>query len=650
VSGQERLISKASEEIEAGNFIKAEEQLENSKKKSSDNPFYLFTKYRFYASLSNVKFNIDSAHAYLLKSEESLKALNEDQLQKYCNEYQVCTTNFTELKNIVAEQAYHIYAKSNSIATLKDYKERYSNYPFIDIADEKIDSILYQNAEFENTITAYQLYLSKSTKNIFLKAAKKRIQIVAYDKATQINSVEAYKDYLKLYARPDQTTEIWNKIYEIAWIETQKLNTSTKYLQYYKDYPDSPYTPEALKLYKEKALLVPFLKANGKFIYVDSELMEPVINREFDGADFFIGNHALVKTQSTDALRWLWGLIDKKGELVVQCTYDWIKLYQDVAILCQDITILPSSQKCHIYNCETGKLTKFENEYNVISYGEGIFVVRSGSLLESNKHFFMDKQFNKLFGRNFWMASPFQNGLAWVMREEDYYTGYINKSGFIQIPYMIGSNADEKVKRVRVNVNNKWGLTDFAGTTILDPMFDEMNPFSDGLSLVKTEKYGFIDKNGKVVIPIKYDDAYDFTMGLAIVGITNTNQVMKFGVIDNSGKIIIQPKYESMRGFSEAIAGFRIGSKWGFLNFIGKEIIEAKYDNVRSFNDGLAAVKLNENWGFINKAGEQIIEFKYYLEDDTYDSIYFENGFAKVYKPGSGEIYIDKLGREYAEQ
>jgi hypothetical protein len=642
LSGQERLISKAVEEIQSGNFIKAEEQLESAKKKSSDNPFYLFTKYRFYASLGNAKFNIDSAHVYLLKSEESLKALREDQLQKYCNEHQVCSKSFTELKNNVAEQAYHIYAQSNSVSSLMDYKEKYSAYPFINIADEKIDSILYQNAESENTIKAFEKYLSITTKNIFLNAAKQRIQSLAYEKAIKINSVEAYKDYLKLYALPEQTAELWGKIYEIAWNETLKLNTAKRYLEYHKDYPDSPYSRTALKLYKEKALLVPFLKANGKYIYVDSELMEPVITQEFDEAAFFIGNYAIVKTQSTDALHS--GIINKTGEIVVQCNYDRITLYQDLAIL-------NTGKKYSIYNCETGKLTEFESEYDYFGYGEGIFVLQDRSLSRSGTFFFMDKQFKRLFGRNFYMAGEFQNGLAWVMREEDYYTGYINKSGSIQIPYMIirSGGPEEKIERVRVNVNNKWGLTDYAGTSIVGPIFNEMNPFYDGLSLVKTEKYGFIDKNGKVVIPIKYDDARDFTMGLAIVGITNANQVMKFGVIDNSGKIIFQPKYDGMISFSEGMSGFRIGSKWGFLNSFGKEIVEAKYDDVNSFHDGLAAVKLNENWGFINKDGAQIVEFKYYLPYDSYDSIDFKNGFAKVNKPGFGKIYIDKIGREYAE-
>ena len=42
--------------------------------------------------------------------------------------------------------------------------------------------------------------------------------------------------------------------------------------------------------------------------------------------------------------------------------------------------------------------------------------------------------------------------------------------------------------------------------------------FSDGLALVKLDgKWGFIDKEGHVVIPFEYDDAEDFSEGLAHV-------------------------------------------------------------------------------------------------------------------------------------
>ena len=48
--------------------------------------------------------------------------------------------------------------------------------------------------------------------------------------------------------------------------------------------------------------------------------------------------------------------------------------------------------------------------------------------------------------------------------------------------------------------------------------YDWKDTYHEGLAIVKlNNKYGFIDKTGKEVIPIKYDHAYGFSIGLALV-------------------------------------------------------------------------------------------------------------------------------------
>ena len=46
----------------------------------------------------------------------------------------------------------------------------------------------------------------------------------------------------------------------------------------------------------------------------------------------------------------------------------------------------------------------------------------------------------------------------------------------------------------------------------------------------KSNKWGFIDKNGKVVIPLKYSGLYDFREGLARVVLND-----KYGYIERDG-------------------------------------------------------------------------------------------------------------------
>ena len=48
--------------------------------------------------------------------------------------------------------------------------------------------------------------------------------------------------------------------------------------------------------------------------------------------------------------------------------------------------------------------------------------------------------------------------------------------------------------------------------------YDDIDDFSDGLSRVKLDdRYGFIDKKGKVVIPLLYDNARAVNEGLCLV-------------------------------------------------------------------------------------------------------------------------------------
>lgn len=64
--------------------------------------------------------------------------------------------------------------------------------------------------------------------------------------------------------------------------------------------------------------------------------------------------------------------------------------------------------------------------------------------------------------------------------------------------------------------------------------YDDANNFSEGLARVRlNNKYGFIDKQGKVIIPIKYDYVDTFSEGLARVELNE-----KYGFIDKQCNIV----------------------------------------------------------------------------------------------------------------
>jgi hypothetical protein len=155
--------------------------------------------------------------------------------------------------------------------------------------------------------------------------------------------------------------------------------------------------------------------------------------------------------------------------------------------------------------------------------------------------------------------------------------------------------------------------------------YDYISVFYEGLAKVRlNNKYGFIDKTDKVVIPIIYDDAYNFSEGLARVELDG-----KWGYIDKTGKEVIPIIYDNVWSFKEGLARVKLNGKWGYIDEVGKVIIPCIYDYVCGFSKGLAQVKLNDKYFYINKKGQNspIPNFKY-------SKIDIEGSEGKLFKVG----------------
>ena len=98
--------------------------------------------------------------------------------------------------------------------------------------------------------------------------------------------------------------------------------------------------------------------------------------------------------------------------------------------------------------------------------------------------------------------------------------------------------------------NKKKGYIDKKGNWVIQPMFDFVGKFTEGLTRVElNDKWGYIDKKGNWIIQPIFDSALDFTEGLAIVRVNNKN-----GYIDKKGNWVIQPMFDSTGKFTEGLA------------------------------------------------------------------------------------------------
>ena len=175
---------------------------------------------------------------------------------------------------------------------------------------------------------------------------------------------------------------------------------------------------------------------------------------------------------------------------------------------------------------------------------------------------------------------------------------------------------------------------------LVQPQYDYAGDFFEGYAKVKIgEKYGYIDKTGKLIIKPKFDDARNFSEGLAFVKYNG-----KYGFINKSGDWIIQPKFDwEESDFKEGLVGVSYNDKWSYIDKTGNWIISPIYKAGNQFSDGLASVYNGSKYGYIDKTGKVIISFKYWYAGD------FIAGIANVSylqeKPNSG-TYINKSGNE----
>jgi hypothetical protein len=169
--------------------------------------------------------------------------------------------------------------------------------------------------------------------------------------------------------------------------------------------------------------------------------------------------------------------------------------------------------------------------------------------------------------------------------------------------------------------------------------------FEDGLAAVcQNKKWGFLNPEGKVAIPVKYDEVTQFNAGYARVQLND-----KFFVLDKQGveHPILDARVTDVKSFSENLAPFTSADKkMGFINEEGKIVIEAQYKGEGYFSAGVAWVRTEDDKiGYIDKKGDWVIQPRF-AAAKNFDP---ETGLALVklgdnwsYSNKNGEVFVPK--------
>jgi hypothetical protein len=268
------------------------------------------------------------------------------------------------------------------------------------------------------------------------------------------------------------------------------------------------------------------------------------------------------------------------------------------------------------YIDRTGRLVikpKFDWAY---AFSDGMARVRMGPV-EEGKFGFIDKTGDLVIHPRFVDARDFSEGFACVT---------------IGVKWKVSSVEGGKrgfVDKSEILVGKRVGFVDKTGRIAIEPKFDYVGEFSEGMAAfekrvngpMKNGIWGYIDKSGNIVIEPKYSQVRNFSEGLAAVITGSSRKGDCYNYIDKTGEVAIETKYNVVGDFSEGLARVAVGvlweqskgfdTTWGYIDKEGNTVIKPQFDSVGDFSEGIACVDVHSTevkYNYIDKAGKFIFD------------------------------------------
>ena len=130
--------------------------------------------------------------------------------------------------------------------------------------------------------------------------------------------------------------------------------------------------------------------------------------------------------------------------------------------------------------------------------------------------------------------------------------------------------------------------------------------FQEGTAIVKIDKYGLIDGNGKEVLPCEYDTIYGVKKCFRIIV-----KDSQYGVVNVDGEIIKQCIYTDAHDARCSYIALKTNDKWGLADSLGKDVTQYKYEKLFPYDDTSFVAQYNGFWGVCDYKGNTLIPFKY---------------------------------------
>lgn len=346
----------------------------------------------------------------------------------------------------------------------------------------------------------------------------------------------------------------------------------------------------------------------GKYGFINEEGKE-ITSYEYDFAYPFNENLACVMKDKK------YGFIDKYGNEKIPIIYDKANSFSE------GLAYFEMGEKYGFINQNGEEIILLDCD-SISSFKEG----RAFFSIDG-KYGFIDLNGQKVIDNIYDDVCFFENELAIVRKEG--YLGVIDLSGneVIPIRYDTVKIMEQYIEAVVDNIKNwfdftgknllpsdctlvnidnnyiyfikneKYGSKKMDGNTVINPIYDTFRIIDESnLIIVSQEgKYGIIDQNGQVQVPLQYEDISIPYVRSSVIAHVNIHLNDKVGVLCLSQfEEIIPPTYDEVYAFYEGYSIVCLGDEYGLINDKGLIVIPlGEYDFIYSISDALICLKKN---------------------------------------------------------
>lgn len=224
--------------------------------------------------------------------------------------------------------------------------------------------------------------------------------------------------------------------------------------------------------------------------------------------------------------------------------------------------------------------------------------------VKGTKYGYIDHRGKFVIEPKFHYARDFQdNGLAVV--EVGNRSGIIDSTGKYVVVPKYESISDFSQGRAAVIDNGKFKVIDESGKEFAIRGYNFIGNYKNGRALFGNDikpggyRYGYLDLQGREVIPAKFETANDFQEGKAVVKLKDN----QFALINISGRVLKTYNYANVGNLGEGLLPIQptADSKFGYINENGAIVIKPQFIFAQPFKQGRAVVNIAED--FRNKTG-----------------------------------------------